>query len=377
MRIAVNTLFLQKDRLEGYGHYVKEIFSRIVMQHTEHEFIFISDRPIDKQFLFSPNIIPLVVSPLARHAATFKYWYDVKAPLALRRYRPHVWVQPYGFCSLTSNIPQLLVVHDLAFLHHPDFIAWHHRWYYKLFTEKFLSKAARIVTVSDYSKKDILQHYPVPAEKIDIISGAAKEYFRPLSWQEKEEVKNNYAEGKEYFLFTGGIHPRKNLINLLKAFSLFKKWQHSNMKLLVAGRLAWHYEEVIEKLKSYKYRNDVVLLGYLPEEQLAAVTAAAYAMVYPSFFEGFGLPIIEAMQSGVPVITSNASSMPETGGNAALYADPTDPDAIAKNMLNLYKDETLRSRLIESGKIQAARFSWEIAAQQTWQNICRTAQKDS
>ena len=149
------------------------------------------------------------------------------------------------------------------------------------------------------------------------------------------------------------------------------------MKLLVAGRLAWKYDDILEKLKTYKYREDVVLLGYLPDNKLARVTAAAYAIVYPSYFEGFGLPILEAMQCEVPVITSNTSSMPEIGGAAALYADPSDADAIAKHMLNLYRNETHRSQLIEAGKIQASKFNWDRAAEQLWKNICRAAGKDS
>jgi len=375
MRIAVNAIFLQDNKLEGYGHYVKEVFSRITLAHPEHEFIFVFDRPFDAKFIFGPNITPLIISPPARHALAFKYWYDVKAPLALRPFKPDIWVQPYGFCSLTSKIPQVLIIHDLAFLHYPKFIAWHHRWYYQHYTKKFLQKAQKVVTVSAYSKQDIIQQYNLTDKKIDIVHGAAKKDFMPLSWQEKEQVKEGFADGREYFLFTGGIHPRKNLMNLLKAFSLFKKWQHSNMKLLVAGRLAWQYDEVTKKLKTYKYRDDVVLLGYLPDEQLARVTAAAYAMVYPSFFEGFGLPVIEAMQCEVPVITSNTGSMPETGGEAALYADPNDPDAIAKQMLRIYKDETLRGRLITEGKIQAAKFNWNKAAEQLWQIIVSTSEK--
>jgi glycosyltransferase involved in cell wall biosynthesis len=361
--------------LEGYGHYVKEIFSRIVAQHPEDEFIFVFDRPYEDEFIFAPNVIPLVVSPAARHALAFKYWYDVKAPLALSSYQVDVWVQPYGFCSLSSKIPQVLMVHDLAFVHYPKFLAWHHRWYYQWFTRKFLAKAKNIVTVSEHSKTDIIEQYQVAAGKIEVIYGAAKTSFRPLPWQEKQQVKDDFAQGTEYFLFTGGIHPRKNLINLLKAFSLFKKWQHSNMKLLVAGRLAWDYDAMLEKLKTYKYRQDVVLLGYLPDEALAKVTAAAYAMVYPSYFEGFGLPIVEAMQSEVPVITGNSGSMPEIGGDAALYADPADPDRIAKHMLTLYKDETQRSLLAAAGRIQAAKFNWDLAAEKFWQNICRAAEK--
>jgi len=369
MRIAVNAIFLQKNHLEGYGHYANEVFSRVVKQHPEHEFIFVFDRSYDPKFIYASNVTAIIVSPPARHPLAFTYWYDVKVPLALHSHQIDVWVQPYGFCSLSTGIPQVLMVHDLAFTHYPKFIAWYHRKYYGFFTKKFLKKAKRVVTVSEFTKADIIEHYKIPAQKISVISGAARNEFLPLSWFEREEVKEGFADGREYFLFTGGIHPRKNLMNLLKAFSLFKKWQQSNMKLLVAGRMAWDYEDVLTKLKSYRYRDDVVLLGYLPDNQLAKITAAAYALVYPSFFEGFGLPIIEAMQCEVPVITSNTSSMPETGGDAALYADPSDPDAIAKHMMNLYKDESLRTSLVEAGKIQAAKFSWDTAAEKLWQNI--------
>jgi glycosyltransferase involved in cell wall biosynthesis len=369
MRIAVNAIFLQKDYLEGYGRFVKEIFSRIVRNHPEHEFIFLFDRPYDPAFVFGTNVTPLVIKPAARHPLLFKYWYDVKAPLALGRYKPDIWVQPYGFCSLTTAIPQLLVLHDLSFLHYPGFISWHQRWYYKAYTGKFLRKAARVTTVSEYSKQDIIKHYKVSPEKIGVVYSAAGEQFKPVSWQEKQQVKEQYTAGTEYFLCTGGIHPRKNLMNLLRAFSLFKKWQHSNMKLVVAGRLAWQYDEIVEKIKTYKYREDVILTGYLPDDELAKLTAAAYAAVYPSFFEGFGVPIVEALQCGVPVITSNTSSMPETGGEAALYADPGDPDAIAKHMLGLYRDETYRSRLIDAGLAEVTRFNWDTVAERMWENM--------
>ncbi len=371
MRIAVNAIFLQKDKLEGFGHYAKEILSRLVIQHPEHEFIFVFDRPYAEEFIFSSNIIPIIVSPQARHILAFKYWYDIKASLALRSMKPDIWIQPYGFCSLSTPIPQILIIHDLAFLHYPEFIAASHRWFYRLYTRRFLQKATSVVTVSDYTKADIIKKYPsTDPEKITCIPGAARAIFQPLNWQDKAQVKDSFADGREYFLFTGGIHPRKNLMNLLKAFSLFKKWQHSNMKLLVVGRLAWQYEDLLEKLKSYKYRDDVVMLGYLPEDQLASITAAAYALVYPSYFEGFGLPIIEAMQSGVPVITSNTSAMPETGGSNALYASPNDPDAIATQMINLYRDESLRANLMEEGIKQADRFNWSRSADALWKNIC-------
>ncbi|MEO8172159.1 MAG: glycosyltransferase family 1 protein [Sediminibacterium sp.] len=369
MRIAVNAIFLQKDRLEGYGHYTNEIVSRMAKQHPEHEFILVFDRSFDQQFIYSSNVKAVIVPPPARHPLAFYYWYNVKAPAALRSYKIDVWLQPYGFCSLTTTIPQVLIVHDLAFVHFPKYIPWYHRAYYRMFTKRFLAKAKKVVAVSEFTKQDIIGQYRIPGEKIQVIGGAAREGFAPFNWFEREDVKESFSDGREYFLFTGGIHPRKNLMNLLKAFSMFKKWQHSNMKLLVAGRLAWDYEDVLTKLKTYRYRDDVVLLGQIPDDQLKRITASAYALVYPSFFEGFGLPVIEAMQCEVPVITSDTSSMPEIGGDAALYANPSDPEAIAKHMMNLYKDESMRYERIALGKIQAEKFSWDKTAGQLWEQL--------
>ncbi len=373
MLIAVNAIFLQKGRMEGYGWFVQEVFSRLATQHPEHQFLLVFDRPYDDSFVFAPNCKPIVVGPPARHPGSFFYWYNVAAPAALKKFKPDVWVNPYGFCSTSSSIPQLLMVHDLAYLHYPKFIAWHQNWYYKLFTPGFIKKAKQVLTVSDFSKADLAKHFPNAENKINTVYPAAREGFQPLSWEEKNQVKDSFSDGREYFLFVGGIHPRKNLLNLLKAFSLFKKWQKSNMKLLVAGRMAWQYEDLLEKIKTYKYREDLVLLGALEEAQLSRITASAYALVYPSFFEGFGMPIVEAMQSGVPVIASNTSSMPEVGADAALYADPNDPDAIAKQMLLLYKDEKLRNFQIDKGLERVQDFSWDKTAQVVWEKILAIA----
>lgn len=147
------------------------------------------------------------------------------------------------------------------------------------------------------------------------------------------------------------------------------------MKLVIAGRLAWQYETFIEKLKSFKYRNDVVLTGYINDGTLADLMGSAYALVYPSLFEGFGVPIIEAMQSGTPVITSNTSSMPEVGGDAVLYANPTDVDDLAKQMMLIYKDEKLRTALIEKGFVRAKEFSWDVSAVKLWELIEIIAKK--
>ena len=374
MTIAVNTRFLLQDHLEGVGYFIYETFKRITAHHPEHEFIFIFDRPFDERFVFGKNVTAVVTGPPARHPLLWKLWYDLRIPSMLKKHKADVFVSCDGFCSLASKVPQCLVLHDLAFLHHPSFIKRSHLLYYKKNTPKFLEKAKTIATVSEFSKKDILAHYKIESNKIDVVFSAARDIFHPGSEEEKASVKNKYTEGKEYFLYTGAIHPRKNLMTLLKAFSAFKKRQQTNMKLILTGRLAWKYGSFTESMKTYKYRNDVIMTGYVQEEELVKITGAAYGLIYPSLFEGFGVPVLEAMQCDVPVITSAASPMQEIAKDAALYADANSFTDIADKMMLLYKDENLRKQLIEKGRQTARQYSWDKTADLLWASILKACQ---
>jgi glycosyltransferase involved in cell wall biosynthesis len=373
MRIAVNTRFLLKDQLEGLGYCIYENFSRITRAHPEHEFLFIFDRPYDNRFIFGPNVTPVIARPAARHPLLFKYWFDVSVPAALRKHKADVFVSFDGFCSLTTRVPQCLMIHDLAFLHYPGFIKRSHRFFYSRYTPKFLKKAASIVTVSEFSKRDIVAHYNIDPAGITVVPNAARNSFRPLSLSEKEAVRKQYTDGREYFIYTGAIHPRKNLTNLLKAFSIFKRRQRSNWKLVLAGRLAWKYEGFVESLKTYKYRDDVILTGYVHEDELTRLTGSAYAMIYPSYWEGFGMPVLEAIAAGVVPVTSRGSAMEEIAKSAAVYADPASHEDIAEKMMLLYKDEGLRSQLITNGREIGAFYNWDKSAAQLWRIIEETA----
>lgn len=375
MRIAVNTRFLQKNQLEGYGHFINEIFKIIVFNNPQHEFLFIFDRPFSEEFIYSKNITAKIVTPKARHALSFRYWYDVKVPIVLKKWKADVFVSLDGFCSVTTSVPQIVCIHDLAFLHYPKLIAKSHLWYYKLMTPKFLKKASKIVTVSQYSKNDILKQYKIQENKIEVIYSGIRSKFCSINNAEREKTKQLFSNGEEYFLFVGGVHPRKNVMSLIKAFSIFKKWTKSNMKLLVIGRMAWQYSEIEEKLKTYKYRNDVELLGYADDTKLASIMSAAYVLVHPSFFEGFGSPIVEAFHSAVPVLTSNTSSMAEIADDAALLFDPNNIEDLAQQMILIYKDEKLKKQLIEKGIERAKDFSWNKTANKLWECIESVATK--
>src|SRR5882757_10879857 len=168
MTIAVNTRFLIKDQLEGVGYFLLESCSRISKNHPEHKFIFIFDRKYDTQFIFGENVIPVVTGPAARHPLLWKLWYDIKVPAILKKYKADVFVSCDGFCSLATSVPQCLLIHDLSFLHYPSFISKTHFLFYKHYTPAFLNKANIIVTVSGFSKQDILSHYKIDAGKIKV-----------------------------------------------------------------------------------------------------------------------------------------------------------------------------------------------------------------
>jgi len=373
MKIAVNTRFLLYENLEGYGHFLREMVSRLAKGHPEHQFIFIFDRPFHQEFISSANITAVVAGPPARHPLLWKWWYDVRVPALLKKYKADVFLSCDGFCSLATNLPQCLVVHDLAFLHHPTFIKKSHLLFYKRYTPKFLRKAASLVTVSQFSKKDLIDAYKIDADKIDVVYNAAREIFKPLHWQTQQTTRDEFTQGKNYFIYAGSIHPRKNLTALLKVFSIFKKRQKSDWKLVIAGRAAWHSKAFMESLASYKYRDDLVVTGYVDEATLSKLVGSAYALVYPSLFEGFGMPVLEAMQAGVPAITSVNSPMQEIAGNAALYADPASYHDIAEKMMLLYKDETLHAQLVEKGLNTAQAYNWDKSAQLLWQSIEKAA----
>ncbi|MFY7879173.1 MAG: glycosyltransferase family 4 protein [Lacibacter sp.] len=375
MRIAVNTRFLIPGKMEGFGYFIEEVFLRMASQHPEHEFYFLFDRPAATSFLFPPNVKCIVTGPQARHPLLWMLWYNLQIPRILRTIKADVFVSPDGFCSLTTSVPQCVVIHDIAFAHYPDFITKSHLWFYRRYTPLFVKKAKVIATVSEYSKEDLRKQYHVDPAKIRVIYSATNPIFQPVDWEKREAIKLELTSGTEYFLYTGTVHPRKNLIGLLKAFSKFKKMQKSNMKLVLVGRMTWKNETFKQLLQTFRFKDDVILTGYVSKEKLAEITAAAYALIYPSFFEGFGVPPLEALQCHVPAIVSEVSALPEIGGDAYLYINPNQVNDIAEKMMRLYKDESLREKLISNGKRQLQLYSWQRTADLLWDAILQTTQQ--
>jgi glycosyltransferase involved in cell wall biosynthesis len=369
MIIAVNTISPGKNSTEIHGNFIYEAFVRIVKQHPQNTFIFIFGRPYHTLTL-SENIIPVVIGPPA-HPWLWKFWYNYKIPAVLKKYKADVFVSGDGIYSLRTKIPQCLVITDLAFLHYPGLLKNHAR-FYKKNTRKFLQKAAVIVTVSEFCKKDILTHYDVDENKIHVAFSGVDEIFNPANVGEREKIKEQYAGGNEYFLISGENYLRQNVLNLLKAFSVFKKRLKSNMKLLIVVKGAEKQDAFTKDLRLFKYKNDVHQLGSISAIEIARITTAAYAMVYPVYFDCCGIPLLESMRSGVPIITSNLSALREIGGDAALYFDPHDYADIAGKMMLMFKDERLRNELIVKGNQQGKKYNWQTTAELLWASIVRT-----
>lgn len=373
MNIGVNARLLLQNKLEGIGWFSYQILKRITQNHPEHTFYFFFDRPYNEAFIFSDNVKGVVVSPQARHPILYQIWFNIKLPFFLKKYKIDVFFSPEGLTTLKSKIPSIITLHDLAYCHYPDQIDIAHRIYLRKYQPKMAAKAAHILTVSSFTKEDIIKQYSISEDKISIVYNAANSAYKPLSIEERTEVKKKYSDGREYFLFVGAIHPRKNVINLLKAFVQFKRRQKSKFKLIIVGRMAWNTDEIQEAKERMPYREDVIWLGYQNVDELTKIVGAAYALVYPSLFEGFGIPIIEAMACNVPSITSNTSSMPEVAGKAGLLVDPHNPAEIAQNMMLIYKDENLRNELIQECQKEIQRFDWDKSAEQIWEKIFEVA----
>lgn len=369
MKIAVNTRLLLKDRLEGIGWFSYETLKRITQQHPEHEFIFIFDRSYNEEFIFADNITPVVASPQARHPFLWYLWFERAVPKILKKYNADLFLSPDGFLSLATDVKSIAVIHDINFHHRPKDLPPITGNYYNHYFPKFAEKAERIATVSEYSKQDICKSYSINPEKVDVVYNGANPMYTPLKAEEKKATKEIYTDGKDYFLFVGALHPRKNVGNLLKAFDEYKKSSSSDVKLVIVGDVMFKTKELKDVHAKMQHNGDVIFQGWLSPKELHHLLGSALALTFVPYFEGFGIPIVEAMYCDTPVITSNVTSMPEVCGDAALLVDPYSVDSIKEGMLKMAGDFNLRNSLIAKGKLQKQKFSWDITADNLWHCI--------
>jgi glycosyltransferase involved in cell wall biosynthesis len=357
--------------MDGIGWFTYNTLKYITVTNPDVEFHFLFDSGIDPEFLFSRNIQAHNLFPPAKHALLNVAWFEWSVRNYLRRVNPDLFLSPDGILCLGWNGKQYGVIHDINFVHIPADLKWANRKYYSYFFPRYAAKACRLATVSEYSKADIVTNFGIDPAKIDVVYCGINEFYEPVSEQAKKQVREKYSRGSEFFVFVGTLHPRKNIIRLLEAFERFRQTVPSDAKLVLVGREMYRTGEMHHYRDNMQFKDDVIFTGPLPAAELKLVFASALCLTFVPYFEGFGIPAIEAMQCDVPVIASNVTSVPEVVGDAALLVNPHDVDAIAQAMQKIWQQPLLRQELIDKGRIRKMAFPWERTAKLLWESISR------
>lgn len=278
-------------------------------------------------------------------------------PSRLDRIRPALYHGVY-WSRYWDAQPKILTVHDISFVTRPEGYRAHERFVYRNLIRRATERARHILTVSEYSKNEIIEHWKIPAERITVTHLAVAQHFKPSS-------NGGRPDAEPYILYVGNLHPRKNLVRLLKALVQLNRDSTMTARLKIVGQKAWLYNDIFATLRHHGLEKCVDFTGYVTDEELVRLYQSATVTVYPSVYEGFGLPVLEAMACGSPVIASGTTSIPEVAGNAGILIDPTSVEEIATAIRRVLSDPTLQSSMRSAGIAQAAKFSWERMARET------------
>jgi glycosyltransferase involved in cell wall biosynthesis len=341
----------------GIGTYIRNLLRQLARIDRETEFVVLC-RPWDRKALVS---LGENFRPVAEKAGNYSIAEQVRIPLALKRegvtlfHAPHYVLPPLVRCR------SVVTIHDCIHLMFPQYLPNRFALAYARTSIALAARrATRVLTVSESSKRDILRFVDTQPEKIDVIYNSFDERFGVEPGEEDMvRVRERYQLHDEFVLYAGNVKPHKNLERLIEAFDLVRKQGLDHLKLVLIGDDISKYTALRRAVHRHQLHKYVRFLGYMPEETLAVMYRLAGVFVFPSLYEGFGLPPLEAMASGTPVVTSNVSSLPEVAGDAALLVDPYNPQAIADGITRVLSDATLRDELRRKGLARARQFSWE------------------
>ncbi len=362
MKIAINATPLLSP-LTGVGNYTHQLVRELARLGPENDYSYYYGFFSKRIFTVKPEGLLdglkefVKKIPVAGRAA--RHVKNSLPLLSLRSFK--LYFEP-NFIPLKIRAQRRVVtVHDFSFKLHPQ---WHPKDRIEYFEKNFwknIDSADRIVVASDFIKDEAVNRFGLPAEKIRTIpNGVNPELFRPCAYSEAAAVRKKYSLPENFILFVGSMEPRKNLLNLLKAYASLPAGLRREFKFVLAGFKGWENREIMELIGRVK--EDVVYLGYIPEAELGPLYNLAAFFAYPSYYEGFGFPALEAMASGCPVVVSRAASLPEVCGDAALYVNPLDIESIAHGLRTAAEGESLRKTMRAAGLEKAGQFSWEKSA---------------
>lgn len=368
MRIGINARCLQGIR-SGIAQYVYYLLLYLKRMDKKNKYIlflgsnnYVFEDIVNLDFLYD-------ISSLPTKNQIFKIaWQHLYLPYRMKNLQVDVFHEPAFVAPYFKKCPTVITIHDLSYKLLPNCYTWRNRLYLDRLVNRSISSCDKIIAISQNTKNDILLNYKIKEEKIKVIYEGVDEVFRPLGDSKEEASAMVKAKNgiKGDFIFTVSlISPRKNMVNLIKAFSILRKKGVINHQLVIVGKKGWFFEEVFKEAAASNYAQDIIFCDFVLLYDLVALYNCADVFVYPSLYEGFGLPLLEAMACDCPVVASNRSSIPEVCSDAALLVDPYDPKAFADAILRILSNTELKKSLIKKGRLQVAAFSWERTAQET------------
>ena len=363
MKIGIDLSFITQDRV-GVDQYVYNLLKAIAAIDRENLYFLYSNRVIPPDFkVLGDNFL---IKEQKEKILPRLIWVQWVLPRLAGRDGVDLLHAPCYVAPKKAPCPVVITYHDMASWLFPEKFRLKHRLVYGTLVPLYAKRADGIITVSESTKKDLLRLFKVQAEKVRVIYEAAAEIFKPVTDEKLlADARRKFLLPEKLILFVGMMEPRKNIPVLIRAFKKFRAGGFKH-KLVIAGKKGWLYDEIFETIKLLELEDEIIFTGYVKDTELPAIYGCADMFVYPSGYEGFGLPPLEAMACGVPVITTRISSIPEVTGDAAvLLEDPADYEKLAEAMRKVAADRPFRETLVKKGLDRAKHFSWRKAAVET------------